>query len=887
MATSIRFAFVVALLCASVLMATAATVPQILTIGPEESAGVNGRLSDIATDTLDQPHIVSDGGTFAYMYDRIGGVWQASSLNVAPFNQFYNPALEIDRNNRSWCSGIIVAGLGFIVRDNVSTTPGAPFFSEQLIEPAWDCGNLSLDPGKPDYCVGLSARGHWSEFVFDASRPGHIRQVDAGAFNIISGGEKNTLKISPAGNVVHPNGGGNHAVWHAVTDTGYQNSFRNDMGYNYVEWASWGRYTEIHNDGAYPSVVGDNKDPYTAYMVHGWGDTGVKVNIWQGNADGSGRMLTSSTDLLEISDGGSGGRRFAVQMAAAKDGGAFIIWQRSGQVIVRFIARDGTLGPETVIGNGTLANICADSKGNLHCVYAGAGGIKYRKLTVSGSAEATTKAGDFDGDGTDDIATFSASTATWTYRRSSDDTDVSIQFGTQGDLPVPADYNGDDTTEIAVFRPSTAIWYIRGNPTPIAFGSSELNDVPVPADYDGDGAAEIAVFRPSTATWYVMGFPAGIPFGAEGDTPIPADYNGDFTNELAVFRAENSTWYISGFAPQQFGTSGDLPVAEDYDGDGKVDLAVFRASTGYWYVLGSSGTNLVKQMGSSTDSPVPGNYDGDTKCDIALFRSASAEWFILKSSSGYSNLVVGAPVPFGGAGDISAKGDYDNDGVSDFAIFRPSTSTWYPFGSTVGPMSPFVFGAAGDIPAVADYDSDGTNDIAVFRPSTATWYIWGSSAHGMAFTFGGIGDLPAPADYDHDGTNDIAVFRPSTAAWYIWGSSAGGMAFTFGAPGDTPAPGDYDNDGTNDVAVFRPSTGTWYWWGSSTGPGLRIFGPGGSTPVQGDYDSDGQLDFAAYEGGIYGKWWVRKSEDGTLMKGSAPFVFGSPSDMPIGSRRGM
>jgi hypothetical protein len=887
-----KFVVVVALLCATVSAATAATVPQILTIGPEEAVGVNGRLSDIATDTMDQPHIVCDGGTFAYMYDKIGGTWRSSSINVAPFRQFYNPALEIDKNNRSWCSGVLVAGLGFIVRDNVNTaTPGGPWFSEHLIEPAWDCGNLSIDPNKPDYCVGLSARGHWSEFIHDASvAGGHIRQCDAGAFSIISGGEKNTLKISTAGDVVHAGRAGNHAIWHAAVDTSYQNSFRQALGLPYVEWANWGTYPEIQDDGAYPSVVGDAKDPFTAYMVHGWANTGVKMNIWQGNPDGSGQLLRSSRNLLVVSAGGSGYRRYGVQMAAAKNGGVFLIWQRSGQIIVRYVARDGTMGPETVIGSGSVPNIVTDLKGNLHVVYNN-NGVKYRKLTVSGSisatSEAATKAGDFDGDGTDDIATFNASTATWTYQRSCDGTDVSVQFGTPGSLPVPADYNGDGTNDVAVFQPTNSTWYIAGAPAPIAFGSAESNDIPVPADYNGDGAAEIAMFRPSSATWYIRGVPTGIVFGTQGDTPVPADYNGDGTDELALYRKSDSTWYVAGLAAVQFGTNGDLPVVGDYDGDGKADLAVYRTGTGYWYVQGSSGTNLTKQLGVSSDIPVPGNYDGDTKCDLALFRSASAEWFILKSISGFSNLVTGAPVAFGGPGDIAAKGDYDNDGVSDFAIFRPSTATWYPFGSSVGPINPFVFGARGDIPVLADYDGDHTNDIAVFRPSTATWYVWGSKVHGMAFTYGGRGDVPVPADYDGDGKIDVAVFRPSTAAWYYWGSRVRGRSFVYGAPGDVPAPGDYDHDGTNDVAVFRPSTKTWYWWGSSEGPGSRVFGPEYATPVPGDYDSDGVLDFALFEGASWGKWWIRQSEDETLMKGSAPFVFGSPSDIPIGSRRGM
>ena len=90
-----------------------------LSIVLDEKAGNDGRLSSIAVDTLNQPHIMSDnGGTIVYMYDKVGGTWRSTSLNVGSsgYRQFSNPALEIDRNNRAWCSGIIVvpSGLGFV-----------------------------------------------------------------------------------------------------------------------------------------------------------------------------------------------------------------------------------------------------------------------------------------------------------------------------------------------------------------------------------------------------------------------------------------------------------------------------------------------------------------------------------------------------------------------------------------------------------------------------------------------------------------------------------------------------------------------------------------------------------------------------------------------------
>jgi hypothetical protein len=72
--------------------------------------------------------------------------------------------------------------------------------------------------------------------------------------------------------------------------------------------------------------------------------------------------------------------------------------------------------------------------------------------------------------------------------------DARVNCSTQGD------YDGNGTTDIAVVRPSSGTWYVR-NGTTVNWGTS--GDVPVPGDYDGNGTTDIAVFRPSSGTWYV------------------------------------------------------------------------------------------------------------------------------------------------------------------------------------------------------------------------------------------------------------------------------------------------------------------------------------------------------------------------------------------------
>ncbi len=240
----------------------------------------------------------------------------------------------------------------------------------------------------------------------------------------------------------------------------------------------------------------------------------------------------------------------------------------------------------------------------------------YTTQTIGTSSSAILAPGDFDGDHKTDSTIFNA--GTWTINKSASSTTTTVTFGQAGDIPVIGDYDGDGTSDIAVFRPSSATWIIlnssNSTTTTTQFGAA--GDIPVAGHYDSDNKTDIAVYRPSTGYWYVQGSTAGFSstqWGVSGDVPVPADYDGDGTTDKAVFRSSVGTWYLyqstNGTQSLSWGNYGDQPVPADYDGDGKADLAVWRPSTGVWHIINSStGAYAPQTLGAPGDTAIESAY---------------------------------------------------------------------------------------------------------------------------------------------------------------------------------------------------------------------------------------------------------------------------------------
>lgn len=242
------------------------------------------------------------------------------------------------------------------------------------------------------------------------------------------------------------------------------------------------------------------------------------------------------------------------------------------------------------------------------------------------------------------------------------------------------DYDGDGTAEIAVFRSTTGLWAIR-DLSRFYFGGS--SDIPVPGDYDGDGTSEAGIFRPSGGLWAIRGI-TRLYFGGGNDIPIPRDYDGTGRERPAIFRHESGLWALRELSRFYFGGAADLPVPADYTGNGRTDPGIYRKTAALWAVRGVTRAYL----GGPSQLPVPGDYDGDGTAGEGVFRPADSRWQVKLSSGGISQFFLG------GNGDFPVPAGYLGGDQTAAGIFRPATGLW-----AVRDISRFYFGTTDDLPA--------------------------------------------------------------------------------------------------------------------------------------------------------------------------------------------
>lgn len=218
---------------------------------------------------------------------------------------------------------------------------------------------------------------------------------------------------------------------------------------------------------------------------------------------------------------------------------------------------------------------------------------------VDGVADLTAGvqiAGDFDGDGTDDLGWYHDGAVAL---RRGNGTVLRYQYGQPGDVPIVADFDGDGVDTVSIVRDGT--WHINNRQADVApqrsfvYGRVTSGDVPFAGDFDGDGTDSVAIVR--DGEWHlrntVTGGRAEIVFiygrVRKGDIPAAGDWNGDGADTVAVVRGTD--WHLrdalaGGPADRTFRygntAKGDRTVVGNWDGVGGDSTGIVREAS--WHL---------------------------------------------------------------------------------------------------------------------------------------------------------------------------------------------------------------------------------------------------------------------------------------------------------------
>jgi len=245
-------------------------------------------------------------------------------------------------------------------------------------------------------------------------------------------------------------------------------------------------------------------------------------------------------------------------------------------------------------------------------------------------------AGDFNGDGKDELALFKD--GEWLLDINGngvwDRGDLWAKLGEKGDLPVVGDWDNDGKDDIGIFGPEwesdeKALANEPGLPDPENRMVSTPKNLP-PRDkvagrdrlmqrsISGDPRSDVIdhVFR----------------FGGDTDQPVAGDFNGDGISTLGIFN--NGKWridvngdghfYEGDDSFFDFGKQGDIAVVGDFNGDGLDEIAVVR---GRDLIVDSNGngqfdaTDRVFEIEGEAGQVVVGDFNGDGVDEAAFYSS--------------------------------------------------------------------------------------------------------------------------------------------------------------------------------------------------------------------------------------------------------------------------
>ncbi|MEZ6135299.1 MAG: SdrD B-like domain-containing protein [Pirellulaceae bacterium] len=251
----------------------------------------------------------------------------------------------------------------------------------------------------------------------------------------------------------------------------------------------------------------------------------------------------------------------------------------------------------------------------------------------------TPLAGDFNGDGFDELALFVD--GEWFVDVNGngrwDEADIWLKLGKRGDQPVVGDWDGDGKDDVGIFGrkwsgDDRALVAETGLPDPENRHRFKPKNVPPSEEQAPDDPRLLKKSHAGQARADLIDHV--FRFGGGQDLAISGDFNGDGISTIGVFRDGKWTLDTDGDGKlsdekdrqSEFGRAGDLPLVGDFDGDGIDELAIVRGNE---VIVDSNGnghidaTDQVFMLDSDEGSVIVGDFDGDGDDEPALHQSAN------------------------------------------------------------------------------------------------------------------------------------------------------------------------------------------------------------------------------------------------------------------------